>query len=188
MKIIIAKLSLQKPAKSCLQKLAKPKYFYKSMFAKVCQSTCILHLQILVKHNLWKPNCKTVGKVYLLLAPPLLLTSCRTSLPNLVILNVFTLFAITILNPMVSADFLIATLFRYANQPNIEPMMKYKASYMFWEHKIVCNLPDLSCIHIFFHFKSLSRLSWNDRTSASLIQFSLNIFSISSTLANGRRK
>ena len=186
MQIIIAKLSesLQKPAKSCLQKLAKPKYFYKSMFAKVCQSTYILHLQILVKHNLWKPNCKTVGKVYLFLAPPLLLALCRTSLPNLVILNVFTLFAITILNPIVSADFLIASLSRYANQP----MMKYKASYMFWEHKIVCNLPDLSCIHIFFHFKSLSRLSWNDRTSASLIQFSLNIFSISSTLANGRRK
>ena len=57
---------------------------------------------------------------------------------------------------------------------------------LFQEHKIVFNLPDLSCSHI-FSFKSLSRLSPNDRISAPLIQMSLNVFSTSSQRADWRR-
>ena len=59
---------------------------------------------------------------------------------------------------------------------------------LFQEHKIMYNLPNISCSHIFFRFKSLSRRSLNDIISASLIHLSLNIFSISSTLAKGRQK
>ena len=49
---------------------------------------------------------------------------------------------------------------------------------LFQKHKIVCKLHDLSCSHIFFRFKSLSRQSRNDRISASLIQLSVNVFSV----------
>ena len=68
-----------KPAKSYLQKLAKPKYFYESIFANPCKNTCISHQQILPKTRYAKTNgktlhCKVSGlqKVYLFLAPGLL--------------------------------------------------------------------------------------------------------------------
>ena len=50
--------------------------------------------------------CVTLRKVYLLPAPSWLWVRRRTRLLSLVILNVFTLFVITILKPIVSADFL----------------------------------------------------------------------------------
>ena len=49
---------------------------------------------------------------------------------------------------------------------------------LFQEHKMVCNYLTSSCSHIFFRFKSLSRQSRNDRISASLIQLSVNVFSV----------
>ena len=63
---------------------------------------CILNPSTcLQKHNLRKPNCQTLQKMYLFLAPPLLWALSRTCLLSLVILNVFTLFVITILKPIV---------------------------------------------------------------------------------------
>ena len=50
--------------------------------------------------------CETLLKMYSLLAPPLLLAHNRTRLLSLVILNVFTLFIITVLKPIISFDFL----------------------------------------------------------------------------------
>ena len=58
------------------------------------------------KHDLRKPDCKTLLKVYLLLAPPRLWARGRTCLLSLAILNVFTLFVITSLKPIVSANYL----------------------------------------------------------------------------------
>ena len=84
-------------------KLVKPKYFCKSIFAKACKNRCIVQLQILTKNTF----CKTLWKVYLLPAPPRLRAHSRSSLLSLVILNVFTLFVITIIfKPILSAVFL----------------------------------------------------------------------------------
>ena len=130
--------------------------------------------------------CETLLKVYFLPAAPLLLASSRTSLLSLVILNVFTLFVITILThskhrlPFIC----LPQLLHYSDMPT-NPR-RNTVTQLFQEHKIVCNLPDLSCSHIFFSLKSFSRGAQNDRVSASLIPMSLNAFSISSQRAEGR--
>ena len=77
-------------------------------------------------------------------------------------------------------------MLHYPGMPN--NLWRNTVTQLFQEHKIVCNLPDLGCSDIFFCFKSLSRLSQNDRISASLILLTLNVFSISLTLAKGRLK
>ena len=106
-----------------------------------------------------------------MLAPPLLWARSKTRLLSLFILNVFTLFVVTILKLIVSADFLSLVC------PKCLTIRTNTVLQLFQEHKIVCNLRDSirSCVtygtyHIFFGFKSLSRRSGNDRISASMIQ------------------
>ena len=159
-----------------LQKLAKPKYFCESIFAKACENAfCTCESRNLCEITI----CETS------LAPPRLLARSWTLLLSLVILTVFTLFVIAILKPMVSACFSpwLPQMLHYPDMPT--NLWRNTVIKLIQEHKIVCNLPDLSCSHVFFAFKSLSRHSRNDRVSASLIQWSLNVFSISSTLAKG---
>ena len=88
--------SLRKPAKSNLRKLAKPKYLRQH----ICES-----LRKYIRFALANPCentiCEILRKVYLLHPHP---GSCPVA--ELVILYVFTLFVITILEPIVSAGFL----------------------------------------------------------------------------------
>ena len=144
--------------------------------------------------------CETLWKVYLFLAPlsPGSGQASRSTSPlSTVILNVFRLVVITIPKLIVSVivlSFVCPKSFtiqatRYGTcQPtnlwwNTKPVTQFFRVHR--NDRIVCNLPDLSCSHIFFSFKSLSRRSRNDRTSALLILFSLKVFSVSSTLAKG---
>ena len=165
--------SLRKHAKSHLRILAKLKYFCECIFAKPCENTCISHLRILAK-PCKNTICETLRKVYLLTAPPRLRARHRTRLLSLVLLNVFTLFVVTILKPIVSvsADFLS---FVCPNPDMPTNQRRNTVTQLFQEHKIVCNLPDLSCSHKFFRLKSLSRRVRNDRLSAWLIPMSLNV-------------
>ena len=104
------------------------------------------------------------------------------------LVNVFTLVFITILRPTVSADlhsFVCPKCFTIQVMPT--NLWRWTVTQLFQEHKISCDLPDLSCPHIFFRFKSLSRRSRNDRISASLIPMTLKVFSISSQRADGIR-
>ena len=117
--------NLAKPCES-LRNTAKP---HLRICAKACESLqnhiceSLRSLSILRKHiceslglrkymhfTLANPCentiCETLREVYLLPAPPLLLARSRTRLLSLFILNVFTLFVVTILKPIVSADFL----------------------------------------------------------------------------------
>ena len=173
------KLYLLECANACniifAKKLAKAKYFYR--FAK--------HTRKKPRNNdLRKPNCKTLQKVYFLLAPSTpLLPMLRQGQPkacllSMVILNVLRLFIITIPKPIISAavlSFVCPKCFTmYANQAMMEK--KKSVTLLFQVHGILCNLLDFSCSHIFFCFKLLSRLSCNNRTSASLIPLSLNVF------------
>ena len=93
--------------------------------------------------------CETLRKVYLLTAPPRLRARHRTRLLSLVLLNVFTLSVVTILKPIVSvsADFL-STVCPNPDMPT--NLRRNTVTQLFQEHKIVCNLPDFSCSHIFF--------------------------------------
>ena len=127
---IFAKLckSLRKPAKSYLQKLAKPKCFSKSIFVKACKNTFISHLKNLVKTDMLKPNWETVQKVYLLLAPspPPPCSGWASSSPTS---SAWSSVIITVPKPIVSIvslSFVCPKCFTiHANQP----MMQYKVSY-----------------------------------------------------------
>ena len=169
----------------------KSEYFCESITAKVCENTCILNSQNLTKDDLRKPNCETFWNVYLLQNPTHTLRQgqLQPRLLSMGILNVFRLFIITIPKPIASAIFLSFSV------PNaslcIQTNLRWNTrsvTHLLQVHKIVYNLPDLSCSHIFFRFKLPSRRSLNDRTPASLITLSLNVFSISPTMAEGRLK
>ena len=145
------------------------KSFCESIFGKIFLRKHIC--EILRKYMLFELAnpcenliCKTLRKVYLLTAPTRLLARRRTRLLSLVLLNVFTLFVLTILKPIVSvsADFLS---FVCPNPDMPTNLRRNTVTLLFQEHKIVCKLPDLSCSHIFFRLKSLSRRARNDRLS-----------------------
>ena len=72
-----------------------------------------------------------------MLAPPLLWARSKTRLLSLFILNVFTLFVVTILKLIVSADFLSLVC------PKCLTIRTNTVLQLFQEHKIVCNLRDL---------------------------------------------
>ena len=92
------------------------------------------------ENTIWE----TLLKVYLFLAPPLLLACCRIGLLSLVILEVFTLFIITILKPIVRACFLSSVCPKCFTIQVCQPVMIYKASYTdFQVQKIIFNLPAL---------------------------------------------
>ena len=75
----------------------------------------------------------------------------RHSLLSLVLLNVFTLFVVTILKPIVSASANFRVLSIVCPTPDMPTNLRRNTvTQLFQEHKIVCNLPDFSCSHIFF--------------------------------------
>ena len=195
--------SLWKPVKSYLGKLAKPKYFCEIIFAnlrKACENTCILHSLNLANTRFAKTSLQNLAKGVFIAGPPSppfpLLRTCQKqpSLLSMVILNVFRLFISTFPKSIISSVFFSFVcpkcFIMYANQTVLRYKINYTVVSSTWESNdgIVCNLPDLSCSDIFFRFKLLSRPLWNDRTSASLIHLSLNVFSIFLTLAKCRWK
>ena len=115
--------SLQNTAKPYLRICTKLVKAWEIKFAQICES--LLNWSISAKAYLRKhiceslqkymhfalanpcenTICETLRKVYLLTAPPLLLARRRTCLLSLVLLNVFTLFAVATLKPIVSAYF-----------------------------------------------------------------------------------
>ena len=116
---------LRKPAKACetlrnhicefARKLAKA---CEIILAKACETLVLLrkhiceslrkYMHFALANPCENTICETLRKVYLLTAPPRLRARHRTRLLSLVLLNVFTLFVVTILKPIVSvsADFL----------------------------------------------------------------------------------
>ena len=153
--------SVRKLAKSYLRKLAKPKHFCESMFAKLaakaCKNTCISHSRNLAKTWFAKTYLRNLAKgVFIASFPglPLPFPWLRQGPPqprllSMVILNVFRLFIITFPKSIVSAvllSFVCPKCFiMYANQPMTKSVTQ------------LCNLPDLSCSQILFRFKPLSR-------------------------------
>ena len=166
--------SLRNTAKPYLRICAKLAKACEITFANPCETEVFLRMHICetlrkyMHFALAKPCentiCETLRKVYLLTAPPRLRARRRTRLLSLVLLNVFTLFVLTILKPIVSvsADFLS---FVCPNPDMPTNLRRNTVTLLFQEHKIVCKLPDLSCSHIFFRLKSLSRRARNDRLS-----------------------
>ena len=167
--------SLRNTAKPYLRICAKLAKACEITFANPCETEVFLRMHICetlrkyMHFALANPCentiCETLRKVYLLTAPPRLRARHRTRLLSLVLLNVFTLFVVTILKPIVSvsADFLS---FVCPNPDMPTNQRRNTVTQLFQEHKIVCNLPDLSCSHKFFRLKSLSRRVRNDRLSA----------------------
>ena len=107
-------------------------------------------------------------KVYLLPAPSLLWARHRTRLLSLVILNVFTLFVLSILYFHCKCQLPPLCLPHYPNMPT--NLRRNTVTQLFQEHKIMCNLPDFGCSHIFFSLKSLSTRARDDSISGPQYQ------------------
>ena len=151
------------------------------------------------KHGLRKPDCKTLRKVHFLLGPPPPVQAVPTAAPGGGGLPPASSAWSSSTSPDSSSShahthrkrslplLCLPQILYYPDTPTNIWWNTRSISQFFQVHSIVCNFPDLNCSHIFFHFKSLSRRSRHDRTSTSLIPLSLNVFSISLTLAKGRQ-
>ena len=129
---------------------------------------CILNPSTcLQKRYLGKPYCQILIKMHLFLAPPLLWASGPSAEPASSAWSSPTsshsLSSLS-LNPLYNKHWLpllcLPQMLQNPGMPTNQPVTQ-----LFQEHKIVWFLPDLTCSHIFFHFKSLSRKSQNDRKS-----------------------
>ena len=96
------------------------------------------------------------------------------SLLSLVVLSVLRLCFITNPKPTVSAVFFSFVCPKFFNIPLCQPTFDeiQLVTQLYQVHRVISNLPDMSCCHILFHLKSLLMQSWNDITSASLISLS----------------